>query len=236
MGFLDDFFGPSKAAVQSQSDRTAVEQADKQQLWKERGDALAYQQLLEKLAKEQGFSAGEAEKTRGFTAGESDKQRAFSSGESEKERAARTAVQELIGAQNIGLQKSKQDYELDRLKESLARAQMMSDQGENQLMGQLGSPLPELQRLQDDILSGSTSAQDQQRKQMSLALRQQGVHGGQAANLLGRSMGTLNQNLNKDVNQLAYDEALNRRKAATDFYSQKAQSGQKSFVNPVGGA
>lgn len=92
------------------------------------------------------------------------------------------------------------------------------------------APPPELTAYQDAIRQGATREQEQAQNTFKNQLSQQGVRGGQAATLLNRATGEFNQGLSKDVNQVALDAALERQRNKSNFYGNKAATGQKAAL------
>ena len=100
----------------------------------------------------------------------------------------------------------------------------MSDLAEGQFMQEANTPLAELGKIQSDIANQSAEAQRQNRLQVENQLNSSGVRGGQAAILANRATGELNRDLQRDVNQLGYNEASNRQGSRLNYLSQKAYS------------
>lgn len=170
--------------------------------------ATAYQRAMEKLAQEQQFASGEAEQGRQFTGEQSQLGREFAGSEAEKERQFTQGMA---------------DY-------SRQTGQELYNTGEQQLMNSLDHAPDELSQLKNDIATNSTQAQQEQRKQANLTFAQQGVRGGQAATSLNRTTGDLNRQMGQDVNQLAYQDAIRRSNAKTNYLGQKATTGQQAYV------
>lgn len=82
--------------------------------------------------------------------------------------------------------------------------------------------LPELQQLIKDIADQTTETQRANLRQINANLAQQGVRGGQAAILANRALGQTTRDAQRDINNLAYNEAANRQNSRLNYYSQKA--------------
>ena len=102
------------------------------------------------------------------------------------------------------------------------KLQAMSNEAEPQYMQEANTQLAEVGQLVKDISDEAAEAQRQNRRQVQAELAQQGVRGGQAAILANRATGELNRNLQRDINQTVYDEALNRQNSRLGYLSQKA--------------
>lgn len=107
----------------------------------------------------------------------------------------------------------------------------MFDEAEPQFLTEANTQLPELQQMQKDISQQSSEAQRQNRAQVQNELAEQGVRGGQAATLSNRATGELNRNLQRDYNQLAYDEAGKRQSSRLNYFGEKAMSPYKGLVS-----
>lgn len=102
------------------------------------------------------------------------------------------------------------------------KLQNQFNEAEPQYLQEANTQLPELQQLITDIANESAEAQRQNQRQINASLAQQGVRGGQAGILANRATGELNRNLQRDINQTAYNEAANRQQSRLNYYSQKA--------------
>lgn len=102
------------------------------------------------------------------------------------------------------------------------KLQNQFNEAEPQFQEEAYTQLPELQQLITDIANQSAEAQRQNQRQINANLVQQGVRGGQAAILANRATGELNRDLQRDINQTAYNEAANRQNQRLNYYSQKA--------------
>jgi hypothetical protein len=163
----------------------------------------------------------------------------------ERQSSAQIAAQERALekqlAQQLLLDKTNKEYEtnaastayeraMQQLNESLNRAKETTAEGESQFLSSIDSGMPEIEQMRKDIASQSTDAQRQNRLQTTLALKNEGVRGGQAATLLNRSSGDISQKLGMDVNKLAYEDAARRNNAKSAYYGNKAASGTSSYV------
>jgi hypothetical protein len=119
---------------------------------------------------------------------------------------------------------------LEQKKSDIDRSSGIMSDAEARLFSETESELPELGVLRDSILQGATKEQEMARNAMRANLAQSGVRGGQAATLLNRGTGELNQELIKDLNQLSYDEALNRRQTRSNYLGNKASTGAAGVV------
>ena len=104
------------------------------------------------------------------------------------------------------------------------KLQDMFSEAEPQYQQESTTQLPELQQLNQDILNQGTEAQRANRRQIEATLANQGVRGGQAAILENRALGETTRDLQRDINQNIYNEALNRQNSRLNYYGQKALS------------
>lgn len=116
----------------------------------------------------------------------------------------------------------------------------LSAQGEQMAGAQ--TPLAELTQAKQDAISGNAAALQQGAGQMKTNLTQSGVRGGQAAMLLNRGTGQQSVDANQLINQMAVDEASERRKlqqnslgAKMGLYGQKAGAGYSGQLQQFGG-
>lgn len=93
---------------------------------------------------------------------------------------------------------------------------------EPQYLKEANTQLGELEQLNKDIVAQSADAQRQNRRQIQAELAQQGVRGGQAAILANRATGELNRDLQRDINQNIYNEAINRQNSRLGYTQTKA--------------
>ncbi len=114
------------------------------------------------------------------------------------------------------------------------KLQNQFNEAEPQYQQEAYTQLPELQQLITDIANSSAEAQRQNQRQINASLAQQGVRGGQAAILANRATGELNRNLQRDINQTAYNEAANRQNSRLDYYSKKALTPWSAMSNAYG--
>lgn len=114
------------------------------------------------------------------------------------------------------------------------KLQNQFNEAEPQYLQEANTQLPELQQLITDIANQSAEAQRQNQRQINASLAQQGVRGGQASILANRATGELNRNLQRDINQTAYNEAANRQNSRLTYYSDKALTPWKTMSSAYG--
>ena len=107
-------------------------------------------------------------------------------------------------------------------------------QAEPEFQNEANTQLPELAKLQQDIADANTEAQRANRRQIEATMARQGVRGGQAAILENRALGETSRDMQRDINQLAYDDASNRQNARLNYYQQKALSPWQTMSNAYG--
>lgn len=114
------------------------------------------------------------------------------------------------------------------------KLQNQFNSAEPQYQLEANTQLPELTQLVEDIANQSAEAQRQNQRQINASLAQQGVRGGQASILANRATGELNRDLQRDINQVVYDEAANRQKSRLNYYGQKAFTPWQTMSNAYG--
>lgn len=102
------------------------------------------------------------------------------------------------------------------------KLQNQFNEAEPQYQQEANTQLPELQQLMKDIAEQTTETQRGNLRQINANLAQQGVRGGQAAILANRALGQTTREAQRDINNLAYNEAANRQNSRLNYYSQKA--------------
>ena len=121
-----------------------------------------------------------------------------------------------------GITKKMQNELEQRAEKYDTKLQNQFNEAEPQFQEEAYTQLPELTQLMEDIANQSAEAQRQNRRQVNANLAMQGVRGGQAGILANRATGELNRDLQRDINQTAYNEAANRQSQRLGYYSQKA--------------
>jgi hypothetical protein len=141
-------------------------------------------------------------------------------------------------------QRRKQAYD-----ETIGRAQGLATSGEQQFLGAQGeqmadlqNPLAELGQAKQDVLTGNAAGMQQGAAQMKTNLAQSGVRGGQAATALNRGTGQMGVDATQQINQMALDEAGQRRNmrnasmgAKMGMFGQKAGAGYSGQLQQFGG-
>ena len=114
------------------------------------------------------------------------------------------------------------------------KLQNQFNEAEPQFQAEAYTQLPELGQLVEDIANQSAEAQRQNQRQINASLAQQGVRGGQASILANRATGELNRDLQRDINQVVYNEAANRQNSRLDYYGKKALTPWSTMSNAYG--
>ena len=114
------------------------------------------------------------------------------------------------------------------------KLQNQFNEAEPQFQNEANTQLPELAKLQQDVIDQNTDAQRANRRQIEATMARQGVRGGQAAILENRALGEQSRDLQRDINQLAYNEAANRQQARLNYYNQKALTPWSTMSNAYG--
>ena len=102
------------------------------------------------------------------------------------------------------------------------KLQNQFSEAEPQYQQEANTQLAELQPLIQDIANESSEANRQNRREIEATLARQGVRGGQAAILENRALGENKRDMQRDINQLVYNDAANRQNSRLNYYSQKA--------------
>ena len=151
-------------------------------------------------------------------------------GEGKQKAAAAAAYQSYLNS----IIKGMQDALEARAEKYDTKLQNQFNEAEPQFQNEANTQLPELAKLQQDILDENTEAQRLNRRQIEATMARQGVRGGQAAILENRALGEQNRDALRDINQLAYNEAANRQNARLNYYNQKALTPWSTMSNAYG--
>ncbi len=107
-------------------------------------------------------------------------------------------------------------------KQRLSRSQEALRSGEREFLSATEGPLPELEQYRQSILEGGTEAQQRGNLQTQLALKQSGVRGPEAALERARQSNLRGTALQRQLSELAYNEAQGRRGKRADYFAGKA--------------
>lgn len=113
-----------------------------------------------------------------------------------------------------------------RRKAYLDQMNQLSQEGEQSFLGESSSQLPELQNLQESIKSGNNKQMQDALSQQTAEFAKQGMRGGQLQTATNRASGDIMTRGMNDVNQLAYNEAMQRRQARQGYFANKANQGR----------
>jgi hypothetical protein len=161
-----------------------------------------------------------------------EQQREFDA-QQQSDRYAQDRQEAMFGAQMTDKQKLDQ-LRQQAFEESKNMGTGMYAQGDDQIMNETAAGMsPELQKVQSDIQSGTAEDIARGTGEMQKNLAQQGVRGGQAATALNRGVGTMRTTGMRDVNQMALDEANNKKAIRTAYMQNKALTGQKAALSPA---
>tara|TARA_R110002012_G_scaffold197079_1_gene365615 strand:- start:11487 stop:12050 length:564 start_codon:yes stop_codon:yes gene_type:complete len=111
--------------------------------------------------------------------------------------------------------------EQGRRQESLQRGLEQGQGLENLYSG----ALPELQGMEESIISQSTPGQEQARQATIAALARSGVRGPQAALEVSRQSGMMSNQMQDQLNAMKFQEAMDRRGNLGRFRSQRSLQG-----------
>lgn len=114
------------------------------------------------------------------------------------------------------------------------KLQNQFNEAEPQFQQEANTQLPELQNLIKDIAEQNTETQRGNLRQINAVLAQQGVRGGQAAILANRALGQTTRDTQRDINNLVYNEALNRQNSRLNYYGDKALTPWKTMSQAYG--
>ena len=107
-------------------------------------------------------------------------------------------------------------------------------EAEPQYFNEAYTQLPELQNLIKDIAEQSTETQRGNLRQINANLAMQGVRGGQAAILANRALGQTTRETQRDINNLVYNEALNRQNSRLNYFGDKSLTPWKTMSSAYG--
>ena len=91
-----------------------------------------------------------------------------------------------------------------------------------------------MQNLIKDIAEQSTETQRGNLRQINANLAMQGVRGGQAAILANRALGQTTRDTQRDINNLVYNEALNRQNSRLNYFGDKSLTPWKTMSGAYG--
>ena len=114
-----------------------------------------------------------------------------------------------------------QDMQKQAYDEMMAR----SKEGEGQFLNANTQTNPALSAYATDLQNLSSQNIGRNQNTINQQLARSGVQGGQAANLYGRQIGSLQQSGQRDINQLAYQDAAAKNTAQQQYFANKGQSG-----------
>lgn len=114
------------------------------------------------------------------------------------------------------------------------KLQNQFNEAEPQYLQEAYTQLPELQNLIKDIAEQSTETQRGNLRQINANLAMQGVRGGQAAILANRALGQTTRDTQRDINNLVYNEALNRQNSRLNYFGDKSLTPWKTMSNAYG--
>lgn len=134
-------------------------------------------------------------------------------------------IQKALQASSLGESSRQFNVQQQAYNDAIKRAQEQSAQGEQGVLASTAQAPSELTQMKEDILSGQNKQMQAAANQAKANLAQSGVRGGQAATALNRATGDIASAAAQNVNQLAYQDAINRQAAKTNMYAQKAAAG-----------
>ena len=114
------------------------------------------------------------------------------------------------------------------------KLQNQFNEAEPQYFNEAYTQLPELQNLIKDIAEQSTETQRGNLRQINANLAMQGVRGGQAAILANRALGQTTRDTQRDINNLVYNEALNRQNSRLNYFGDKSLTPWKTMSGAYG--
>lgn len=114
------------------------------------------------------------------------------------------------------------------------KLQNQFNEAEPQFFEEAYTQLPELQTLAKDIVDQNTETQRANMRQINANLANQGVRGGQAAILANRALGQTTREAQRDINNLVYNEALNRQNSRLNYFGDKSLTPWKTMSSAYG--
>lgn len=117
----------------------------------------------------------------------------------------------------------------------IKKAQGYQTEGEGVLNNIVNNQNPYLNQVAYDIKNNQNDVLNAGRNQLNTALAQQGLRGGQAAIQLNRGIGNMTTQANQDLNNMAYDEAQQRRNLQAAYNQAKALAGLNASLQEFQG-
>lgn len=108
----------------------------------------------------------------------------------------------------------------------IGRGKEQMGQGEQQFLTESGQPLAELTAAKQAALAGGGEAIQQAGREMATQNALGGVRGGQATLLQNRGMGQMATEQQRNLDNMALDEANRRREMRGQYFGNKARAGQ----------
>lgn len=122
------------------------------------------------------------------------------------------------------------DIKTERLQ---GRSQMQEyyNTGNKNFEREANTALPELGLMTSDIQSKGTEAQQEAMRNADAQNALHGVRGAQAVTGANRATGKITTDMQRQINQMAYDEAANRQNARLGYYNEQAMTPYRSLSN-----
>lgn len=117
----------------------------------------------------------------------------------------------------------------------IKRATNVQTAGENALFSSLNKQNPYLNQMAYDLQTNTNDVLNAGRNQVQAGLAQQGIRGGQAGTLLARSVGSMTNQANQDLNNMMYDENQQRKALAEAYNQAKALAGLNATLQEFKG-
>lgn len=230
---LADYVGADKAAqlAREQAEGKNIE-SELNRVWQS-AEAELGRDFTEKLKQEQlTFQSTEAEKGRGFTAEEAQLRRGFTAEQAALQRTQQAQLQRR--GQEFATEEAQRGRQFalggeERARQERvglrARGEEIARTGEERFLKETERETPELTALRRGLREEATEDIARARGETRAALAAKGVRGAQAGTILGRTIGQLRKEKERDISRLGLEEARRRREARTGFFAQKGRAG-----------
>ena len=117
----------------------------------------------------------------------------------------------------------------------IKRATDVQTAGENALFSSLNKQNHYLNQMAYDLQTNTNDILNAGRNQINAGLAQQGIRGGQAGTLLARSVGSMSNQANQDLNTMMYNDIANNRNLQAAYNQAKALAGLNASLQEFKG-
>ena len=158
---------------------------------------------------------------------------------------AMKAIPSIMGAQATGAssnraysmnkkqlrwEKEKERYRQAAYEDMKKQGQTQFGAGEQQFLSETDQPLAELENARSSMRAGTAESMQDASGQMKSNIEAMGGRGGQGITLLNRGIGQMGVEGQRGLDQMALQEAEQRRQMRGGYMGQKAQMGQQASL------